>query len=301
MPRRVTARLEGQVARLGEVPASDIARLILGIERAIGRSAARIIGRRPGTGRRGALVEAATHLKLVALVEGSIAPVLELPLLDVADEGALDLDVADLGELAVDATLDLLESDDPNPDVAQALSQLYDELGIGARYERLTISSDDGGHDRQLVLNPTTRRRIVRIAEGPNVQKSDDNVVGTLVEADFERRSARLRSSVGHSVVVSFTEDLADEIQEVLRRQAQLRGLVHYDEGTGQANRIEVQRILRTEQLLIGIEPEEFWSHQSVSDLITQHSGSVASSLEDIFDSGATDQEHEAFLNALAE
>lgn len=301
MSRRVTARLEGELARLGEVPSADIARLILGIERAIGRSAARIVGRRPGTGRRGALVEAATHLRLVALVEGSIAPVLELPPLVLGDEATLDLEVADLGELAVDSTLDLLESNDPNPDVAHALTQLYDEIGIGTRYDRLTISSSGNGRNRELVLNPRNRQRIARIAEDPNVQRSNDNVVGTLVEADFERRTARLRSSGGHNVTVTFTEDLADEIQEVLRRQAQLRGLVHYDEATGDATRIELQRILRTEQLLIGIEPDEFWHHQTITDLIAQHPGAVAASLSDIFDSEATDEEQEAFLTALAE
>jgi len=301
MPRRITARLEGEFARFGEVPAADVAHLILGLERAIGRSAASVIGRRPATGRRGGLVEAATHLKLVAVEEGSIAPVLELPALELGgDDATLEMDVADLGDLALDATLTLLEAEDPNPDIADALSQLCDELGIGTRYERLTITSPIDHRDNKLILDAKSRPRVRSIAQGSLAAQSDA-VVGTLFEADFERRSARLRTSGRRVVNVQFSEEFADDIQEVLRRQAQLRGQVHYNETTGEATRIEVQRVIRTEQLLLGVEPDEFWSHPTVADLIRQHSGKIASTRQDIFDADATDQEQQDFLNAIAQ
>ena len=302
MPLRVTARLEGSAAKLGEVPAADIAHLILGVERAIARSAAQIVGRRPGTGRRGALIEASTRLRLVNILEGSVMPVLELPDLDVDVEGDFDLDVQDLGSLALDATLDLFELKDPSPDVAGAFVQLYDDLGIGSRYERLTLSSSDlKNHQRSLVLDSTSRQRVRGIAEGSGVTRQDDNVVGTLVEADFERKTARLRTSSRRIVVVAFSDELADSVQEILRRQTELKGRVHYDEATGEATRIEVERVVKTEQLLMGIEPEEFWANTSVPELISQHSGPVASTMSDLFDTDATDEELDAFLVAVAE
>lgn len=300
MPRRITARLEGEFARLGEVPAADVAHLILGLERAIGRSAAKVIGRRPATGRRGGLVEAATHLKLVAVEEGSIAPVFELPVLDLGDDATLEMDVADLGDIALDATLTLLEAQDPNPDTADALSQLCDELGIGTRYERLTVSSPSNHRDNKLILDAKSRPRVRLIAQGSAAAQTDA-VVGTLFEADFERRTARIRTSGRRVVNVQFAEELADEIQEVLRRQAQLRGQVHYNETTGEATRIEVQRVIRTEQLLLGVQADEFWSHPTVDELIRQHSGRIASKRQDIFDADATEQEQQDFLNAIAQ
>ncbi len=302
MPLRVTARLEGSLARLGEVPAADIAHLILGVERAIARSAAQIIGRRPGTGRRGATIEASTRLRLVSILEGSVMPVLELPDVTGDVEGGFDLDVQDLGSLALDATLGLFELKEPSPDVAGAFIQLYDDLGIGSRYERLTISSPDlKDHDRSLILDSASRQRVRRIAEGAGVTRQDDNVVGTLVEADFERKTARLRTSSRRLVAVTFSDQLADSIQEILRRQTELKGRVHYDETTGEATRIEVERILKTEQLLMGIEPDEFWANVSVPELISQHPGPIASSMSDLFDIDATDEELDAFLNAVAE
>jgi len=61
--------LRGADARLGEVRASDVARLILATERAIARVAG-VVARRPvaATGRRTRPVEEASRLRLVAIV-----------------------------------------------------------------------------------------------------------------------------------------------------------------------------------------------------------------------------------------
>lgn len=57
--------LEGGLARLGEVPALDVARLIEGSIRAIARAAEMIAGREPGqVGRRGSATENATRFVL---------------------------------------------------------------------------------------------------------------------------------------------------------------------------------------------------------------------------------------------
>ena len=48
MTARLVLRLTGDNARFGELYASDLARLLDGIDRAVGRTAAQIAGRSPG-------------------------------------------------------------------------------------------------------------------------------------------------------------------------------------------------------------------------------------------------------------
>jgi hypothetical protein len=77
----------------------------------------------------------------------------------------------------------------------------------------------------------------------------DDSFVGVLVEADFEKNTARLRTAGGRPISVRFEPDLADSIQEGLRRQAELLGEVSYDPKTMEARSVNLRRIVRSEQL----------------------------------------------------
>jgi hypothetical protein len=81
----VRVRLVGGQAELGLVAASDVAKLLLGIERAV-RLAASGLGRSPTPGRWIGLIEQVASFRLVGVERGSVVGVLELPELDVSDE-----------------------------------------------------------------------------------------------------------------------------------------------------------------------------------------------------------------------
>ena len=298
--RRLRIRLEGQDARLGQVPAADVARLLVGVERAVARAAAQIAGRRAGlTGRRGAAVEAATRFRLVGLRRGSVIAVLELPeLLHAPDE--LDVGDPSLGELAIDTAIANVTGEDSNPDVADALVQIADELSIGVRYTSLTFEDMRGSRvARQAVIDAPSRERL-RLVASQSLARRADAVVGTVFEADFERSTARVRTGRNQVVAVRFGPELADAIQNVLRHQGELVGRVSYDESTGEAKQIDVQRVTRTEQMLLGLDPSRYWQHQSVDDLINERSSPVATRAAELVDRETPEEDVEAFLAAIA-
>jgi hypothetical protein len=82
----VRVRLVGGQAELGLVAASDVAKLLLGIERAVRLAASGILGRSPTPGRWIGLIEQVASFRLVGVERGSVVGVLELPELDVSDE-----------------------------------------------------------------------------------------------------------------------------------------------------------------------------------------------------------------------
>ncbi|MGH2707118.1 MAG: hypothetical protein ACRDJK_02350, partial [Actinomycetota bacterium] len=212
MARELRVGLEGPDAVLGKVPAGDVANLILGIERAIARAAAILIGR-SARGRRGLAPERAARLRLLALETGSIVPVLELP--DVfADEGTLEL--ADVEELPELATRQMLRSARAETgaygSVTAALAELMKDLEIGDRYQTLWLQF---GHEdsERVVVDRERREQLQLIAEREPLPSEEGTVVGTLVEADFEKNSARLRTPNGKKVDVTFDSQMADKIQ----------------------------------------------------------------------------------------
>jgi hypothetical protein len=88
-----------------------------------------------------------------------------------------------------------------------------------------------------------------------------------LVEADFERYTARLQLPTGGGVTVRFPSELSDEIQEALRQVATFEGLVSYDPKTSVAKSVQLQAISHGEQLTLGFgEFGEFWQHRSIED-----------------------------------
>jgi hypothetical protein len=141
--------LTGEGAKLGEVAASDVARLILGVELAIARSASVVLGRpKTTTGRYDEPIERAVRLKLRAIEEGSVVPVLEIP--DARDEDeTLDMDVTSLGEAALSQLLDAADPQQyPHPVVAKALLEVADALHVGERYDAIVFDCRGLGRPR---------------------------------------------------------------------------------------------------------------------------------------------------------
>jgi hypothetical protein len=106
-------KLTGEGADLGTVPAADVARLLLLVERAAARAASVVLGRpKVTTGRYQEVIEQSVHFRLRDIKKGSVVPVLELPDVSTTDEDSLDMEVATLGQAAVDLLLDAADGRD---------------------------------------------------------------------------------------------------------------------------------------------------------------------------------------------
>lgn len=298
----VRLTLEGTGAEPGRIPAGDVARLLVDFERAVARAAETRVRRQARTGRRGGAVEAATRLVLRRIGAGSLVAELELPELDDAD--ALVLDDAHLGVLATGDVLDLIDDPDrPGGDdwTAEALADLGEHLGLGVRYPSLTVEwSHAGGPARTVTFGAETRARLgTRRQAAAPPEERDDRVVGTLVEADFERHTARVTTGDRRAVTVSFAEDLADDIHRWLRRPGELEGSIEYDPRSGAALRVELHRIVRPVQLRVVPDEQEFFRHHRVEDLAVEQGVAAIDDLDALADASATKEELDAFLDAL--
>lgn len=293
--RIVRMGFEGPDAELGRIPAGDVARFLLGLERAMAVSSLALLGRevRQG-GRRGRAVEQAIRLRLDAIEAGSVVSVLSLPE-EEESSGPLDLDVATLAEQAVDKTIRTVTGDDQEPAVARALVDLSDSLGIGERYEALWVERE-GQRGR---IDEDRHQQLRELSRTPPREDRDDRVVGTLVEADFEKETARLRVPDGRAVVVQFDETLADEIQQALREPAEFEGRVAYDPKTAVATSVELQTITRADQLIIGFSRGDFWHTPTIEDLRREKQVEPVEDLRELRDEDASDEEVDAFMAAI--
>lgn len=292
--------LNGESAELGKVPAADVARLLLAVERAVAHAASVSLGRttRP-RGRRVSAVAETARLRLRGIEQGSVIPVLELP--DAPLEDSLGLDVETLTETAVRRVFDAAEGLPEHPLVTSALLQLTEELRIGERYESVGLRLLSDKRSREVVLDAAVRQRLRTQAGLPAVPIREETVVGTLVEADFERRTARLRSPDGQAVSVTFQEDLEDEVQEALRRQAGFVGQVVYDPESMQARSVALHAIQQTEQLIMGVDAQAFWQTPSYEDLAEQQGVDLAPiDLDGLYDADATEEERDAIVAAIS-
>lgn len=292
--------LEGPHAALGDVPAADVANLILWTETAIMRAASVVLGRpKTGTGRFEEPIERSSRLLLVGVEEGSVQPVLELPQAEGTDD-ALLLESDTLGEAALERVLDALTDPTPQPVIAKAVLELAEKVHIGDdRYDKLVLERNgDRRKPRQAVLDGAVRSRLRAYVDAvPPPPVRTDEVSGVLVEADFEARTARLRTPAG-PVVVGFDEQLDDAIQAALRQPAILVGAVSYDPKTNTARSVALMRLVRGEQLSLGVDPTDFWRTYSVRELARQQGVEPADLTAPV---ELTAEEREAFLSAVAE
>jgi hypothetical protein len=299
-------KLRGRAAHLGEVPAADVAHLLLGIEGAIARAADRRAGRIARRGRHKGVVEETTRLRLEAIRRGTVSVVTRLP--DVSDDDpdgeSFGFEVAHLGEQATQDVLTLIDEggEDVDPilaaEVAAVLGSTSERLGIGTRYECIDFAYGARTFRRPIRLDLAARERLSTLAL-PREPIPSDHLIGTLVEADFERHSARLRSPDGAEVKVSFEDPLADEIYAALREPAQLGGEVTYNRHTGAATRVQVRHIERATQLMMGSDEIDFWSDPTIRDLAAEQRVTPIDDLNELHDDDASEEEIEAIFEAL--
>jgi len=299
MSKVVRVRLSGGEARLGSVPAADVARLLLGVQRAAARASGAVLRRGvKKTGRWGKVIEDAVRFRLVGIEEGSVVGILELPAVETgADQ--LELDAGSLGEAALVATIRTAAGETDDADVARALVRMVERLGVGSRYEAVTFETDIPGAPSRVVVDGAACRRLQQLAASEPEPRAD-TLVGLLVEADFESYTARLRAADGQRIIVDFDEEQADDIKKALRGRAELVGEVAYDSLTAQAVRVDLRAITRAEQLAMSLDPGEFWVDVIIDKLRAEHSG-----IQPITDPAVlaakdlTDEEADALLAAL--
>jgi hypothetical protein len=297
-------RLTGEHAVLGEVPAVDVARLILEVERALLSSAYAVLQRTRSTGRPKRPIADAVRLRLRAVESGSVVPVMELPDVE-ADEGTLDLDVEPLGDAALTTLLDAASApQSAHPAVVAALAEVADTARIGDRYDEVVFEVRRPGRPRRSVgVDATVRRSLHECVDSlPPEATRPDAVIGTLFEANFERNTARLRSPTGQNVDVTFDDEHADDIQLALRRQTAIRGEVVYDPDKQLVQRVFLREFVRGEQLVLpDVDPDDYWRERSLDELAAASGTGEPVSVDAVFDADASDEERDAFMAALAD
>jgi hypothetical protein len=300
-------KLEGKMAKLGEVSAADVAQLILGFEKAVAQAAAVVLGKpKTTTGRYTAVIEQTARLRLISIEEGSVVPVLALPEPpSLPDMGELDFEVSTLGQTAVDSVLDAGagEAHRPvHPLVAKALLEMSERLHIGQRYEAMTlIESRDGTRpERRVRIDKTVRECLqARVEEANILAVRPDDLTGVLFEADFEKRTARLRTPTG-TVDVSFDAEHDDAIQTALRQSSTVRGDVVYDPQTQSARSVRLNEVVRgIEQLVLDV--GAFWRELSLDELAAQQGTGRPIDPERLIDHEASAPERDAFMVAISE
>jgi hypothetical protein len=302
--KEIRVKLEGEQAQLGRIPSADVARLLLLLEKAAAKAAAVVLHQpKTTTGRYKGVIEQAVHFRLVALEEGSVVPVLELPDAAPPELGAatLDFDVVTLGESAVEALLDAAKKP-TDPLIAKAILDVADGMLVGERYDAIVIDvpTNARGH-RKVTIAAQVRSRLRKYVDAaPAPARRTDDLVGTLFEADFEKRTAHLRTPSKSAVEVSFSDKQADDIQAALREPSTVRGEVLYDPKTHTAKSVRLTEIVRgIEQL--GLDPGEFWNALSFEDLAERQASGRPVDPNDLYDAAATDDERDAVMAALAE
>jgi hypothetical protein len=296
-------KLEGEQAHLGRVPAADVARLLLLLEKAAAQAAAVILHQpKTTTGRYKGVIEQAVHFRLVAIEKGSVVPVLELPDATPSELSAtLDFDVVPLGELAVNALLDAAE-EPTDLLIAKAILDVADGMFVGERYDAIVIDLPaDGRHRRKAKIDGKSRRRLRKYVDAaPAPTPRTDDLVGTLFEADFERRTAKLRTPADAAIDVSFSDEQADSIHAALRQSSTVHGDVLYDPTTRTAKSVRLTEIVRGIEQLV-LDPGEFWGEVSFDDLAQRQESGRPVDPRDLYDDTATDDERDAVMAALAE
>jgi hypothetical protein len=297
---RYQVRLVGKEARLGEVAAVDVARLIFGVQRAVARAAGAAIGRRPKpTGRWETTLEGATKLRLVRIKRGSVTLELEPPHAHPAvDELVLDAEsLGDIGWSKAVAAINDAESADP--DITSRLLGLADDLNVGVRFDAIEFRTDGNPVGR---IDRVQREHLRRVLRDKTLSHTpSDGVTGVLFEADFERHTAKVRTQAGGVVEVIFDDDQADAIKEALREASEFEGDVTFDAVTASVRSVRLRRITRFEQLLLGDDgARAFWEQISFDELARRQGTATVESFDKLKDTSLRDEDYEAFIEALS-
>ncbi|MDQ4099054.1 MAG: hypothetical protein M3121_00970 [Chloroflexota bacterium] len=293
-------RLVGEHAELGDVPAVDVARLILDVQTAVARAAGAFIRRPPKrTGRWEGTLEDATKLRLVEVTQGTVRIGLQPPRVD-GDE-QFELEVDSLADAGWSVAAGAIEGpiDEADTDVLVRLLTLANDLSIGNRFEAVEFRTNDALVAR---LDGGKRARIRAAVESRrNAFVPLPDVTGVLFEADFERHTAKVRTQEGDVVELFFEEDQANSIQDALRERSQFVGDVTFDAVTSSVKSVRLREITRFEQLLLGDEgARAFWRPVTFDSLAEEQGTQPVDSFDELRDTSLSDEEFQQFIDTLS-
>jgi len=299
--RFIRAVIEGEDAAPGRIAATDVAQLLLGMQSVLRRAAHVVLGRpRPAMpDRYGTAIEDATRLRLIRVEASSFASVLVLPdiVIEAADLG-IDAPMRDLGYRAFDRLLDALELSEPSldPVLARAIGQLAEDVNVGGRVSliRLEMLADEAPQ-RVAVIDRSTRRAMQLAAS--QYERRLDMMYGRLVEVDFENHKARLRQPSGEVATVAFDENLADDIQAILREPSVFAVDMVDHRLTGLDVRIELQHVVGPGEQLVLPGPR-FHDHRTVAELALEQGVHAPQGLDNLRANGIDADELAAFVAA---
>lgn len=299
MARELRVALVGPNAELGKVRAADVARLILGIDGIVARAAQLAAGQSPKGGRRRSAVYKASFTTLVGLEEGSVVSVLRLADRN-ADEDALDLGgIQDLTDIALRQTIRSAQADTAaHPALIQAVSKLTDQLRIGERHDAIWVQAGSNSADR-VIIDAETRKQLHELRKEAHTFPRAGTVSGTLVEADFEKLTARLRTPAGQKLEVMFNPETADSVQMALRNPAHLVGEITFEPGTSTVASIALRDISSASQMHLDYGNAVFWASPTVLELQQLQGAKAPGSAEELKDREASRDEIDNFLMAL--
>jgi len=124
-------------------------------------------------------------------------------------------------------------------------------------------------------------------------------LVGTLVEADFEMFTARLRSPEEQPIRVSFDPRMADEIHSALREPSTVEGWITYDPSNQEARSINLRQVMSGDQLVLGVDTRAFRRRRTFADLQRAQGVNGLLEIDDLFDSESSEDELDAYDDAL--
>lgn len=305
-PAELRVHVSGPDAALGRVPVADVVALLTNVERAVARAASVVIGRpSKSPGQRESVVAGASRLILRAVLDSeSIEAVLELPTAvapTTADQTRMELPVAQVGELAAEQLVAIVAgTSDGHPYVVEALSQIAESLQIGTQYDSVRFVVRDSHVSRiEATIDAHVRSRLRERVQQDRAATREGMVVGTLVEADFEAYSARLRGPSGRAVTVSFDPSLADDIQKALREPAALEGWIVYDPGSNEARSILIQNVRVADQLVLGIDARAFRRRRDFEELRERQGITGAVDIAALYDAVTPTDELNAYAAEL--
>lgn len=295
---RVTLR--GDDAQLGRVPVGDVARLVQRLEIAAARAATSVLHQpKTTTGRYRSAIEQAVHFRLRGIETGSVVLELELPEAPFDSDASLDLEDPQLGRLALESLF--AQAEQPSdPYVAEALLDVADQMAIGEKYDAVDLAlTQRGSAERHASVDSRVRQNLRDYVESDgSPDQREDDVSGVLFEANFERRTAQLRTAAEGSVEVSFDEDHADAIQTALRQRSTLRGEVTYDPTHNTVRRVRLEEIVYGAEQL-ALDPHDFWRERSFDELAAQQSSGRPVDPVELYDDEASDEERDAFMAVI--
>lgn len=284
--------IEGGEADQGPIPAADIAKAIVHVESAIakamGHATFRPVRRR---GRWRKAIEEAVRFKFIAVEKGSVGLLCRLPDIALPDDALQLHGDTTLGEMGLRIAIDAAQNPDQGRvDVVEVWADLGLDLAIGQRYTAFRVEGLNGASGSSVRVDGSQTARLRTFVRTTRLQAMrQDRVAGQLFEADFDKKTAKLRTPRG-IVEVSFADDLSDPIYDALRHQAEIIGDVEYDPRDSRALSVTARYVSPPVQLLAS----DFWDETSTADRLV---GREPVNLRELALTGVTDAEWEALFS----